>query len=89
MFSIAVETAILNGGFSMNQDKEYIKIDHVGRVFQTAQGKVTAIEDVNVQIKEGEFFSIVGPSGCGKTTLLRILAGLEKATQTCRLYLGR
>ncbi len=80
MFSIAVETAILNGGFSMNQDKEYIKIDHVGRVFQTAQGKVTAIEDVNVQIKEGEFFSIVGPSGCGKTTLLRILAGLEKAT---------
>ncbi|WIW70171.1 ABC transporter ATP-binding protein [Anaerosinus gibii] len=64
----------------MNQDKEYIKIDHVGRVFQTAQGKVSAIEDVNVKIKEGEFFSIVGPSGCGKTTLLRILAGLEKAT---------
>ena len=46
----------------------------------TAQGKVSAIEDVNVKIKEGEFFSIVGPSGCGKTTLLRILAGLEKAT---------
>ena len=64
----------------MNQAQEYIKIEHVGRVFQTARDEVTALADVNLQIKEGEFFSIVGPSGCGKTTLLRILAGLETAS---------
>jgi NitT/TauT family transport system ATP-binding protein len=39
-----------------------------------------AIEDVSIDIAEGNFFTIVGPSGCGKTTLLRILGGLEQVT---------
>ena len=43
-------------------------------------GALTAIDNVSVDIRSGEFFMIVGPSGCGKTTLLRILAGLEQAT---------
>lgn len=41
----------------------------------------TAIERVNLRIEDGEFFSLLGPSGCGKTTLLRIIAGLETATE--------
>ncbi|WP_413291395.1 ABC transporter ATP-binding protein [Bdellovibrio sp. HCB337] len=41
----------------------------------------TALKGVSLRIAEGEFFSLLGPSGCGKTTLLRILAGLEDATQ--------
>lgn len=41
---------------------------------------VVAIEDLSIDVYEGEFLCIVGPSGCGKTTLLRILAGLEKPT---------
>ncbi len=40
-----------------------------------------AVANVNLTIKEGEFFSLLGPSGCGKTTLLRILAGLETQTR--------
>jgi len=43
-------------------------------------GDLIAVDDVSLDIGQGEFFMIVGPSGCGKTTLLRILAGLEDAT---------
>lgn len=43
-------------------------------------GNVKVLDNINLKIKDGEFFCIVGPSGCGKTTLLRIIAGLEKPT---------
>lgn len=43
-------------------------------------GRVQAVKDINADIEDGEFVCIVGPSGCGKTTTLRIIAGLEEAT---------
>lgn len=42
--------------------------------------EVASVDHVNLEILEGEFFSLVGPSGCGKTTLLRMISGLEKPT---------
>lgn len=39
-----------------------------------------ALENINLEVKKGEFFSLLGPSGCGKTTLLRIIAGFEEST---------
>ena len=54
-------------------DKEFIKIKNVSKNFE----EVVAIDNINVDIARGEFFSLLGPSGCGKTTLLRILAGFE------------
>jgi len=43
-------------------------------------GEVTAVDDFNLDVGQGEFVALVGPSGCGKTTSLRIMAGLEEAT---------
>lgn len=44
-------------------------------------GAVTAVNHVSLQIRDGEFFSLLGPSGCGKTTTLRLIAGFEMPTQ--------
>ncbi len=58
-----------------------IRIVGLGKRFSSRSGEVvTALSDVNLDIRDNEFISIVGASGCGKTTLLRILAGLENAS---------
>ena len=49
-------------------------------VFDTADGPVQALKDINLTIGKGEFVSFIGPSGCGKTTLLRAIAALETPT---------
>lgn len=48
--------------------------------FQTNDGPVHALKDINLEIKKGDFVSFIGPSGCGKTTLLRVIADLEQKT---------
>ncbi|WP_432757212.1 ABC transporter ATP-binding protein [Consotaella aegiceratis] len=49
-------------------------------VFQTADGPVHALQDIDLTVERGEFVSFIGPSGCGKTTLLRVIADLERPT---------
>ncbi len=49
-------------------------------VFETNDGPVNALSNVNLEIGKGEFVSFIGPSGCGKTTFLRIIADLERPT---------
>ena len=48
--------------------------------FETADAPVVALSKVNLQVKAGEFVSLIGPSGCGKTTLMRVMADLERPT---------
>jgi NitT/TauT family transport system ATP-binding protein len=60
----------------------------VTRTFESAAGRLNAIEDVSLDIRRGEFLAIVGPSGCGKTTFLRILAGLDAPTTGALHYPG-
>ena len=57
-----------------------LKIDNVKKVYQTRNGEMTALNGVNLDIKENEFICVVGPSGCGKSTLLNIIAGLDTPT---------
>jgi len=58
-----------------------ISIDGVSKQYDSEQGTVQALADIEFAVEPGEFVCIVGPSGCGKTTLFRILAGLESATR--------
>ena len=57
-----------------------IEAKGVSLTFQTADGPVHALKDVNLHIDKGDFVSFIGPSGCGKTTFLRTMAALEMPT---------
>jgi NitT/TauT family transport system ATP-binding protein len=59
---------------------QVIEAKGLNLTFQTADGPVHALKDVDLTIGKGEFVSFIGPSGCGKTTLLRCIAALERPT---------
>ncbi len=66
----------------MANSQSAILFEHVSKFF----GKVKAVDDVNLEIRDGEFFSLLGPSGSGKTTCLRMIAGFE-IPSSGRIYL--
>ena len=57
-----------------------LKVDQLGRIFESSSGPIEALKDINFNIYRREFTVVVGPSGCGKSTLIRILAGLDYPT---------
>ena len=69
-------------------DDQVIAIDKLSLTFQTADGPVHALSDIDLRIGKGEFVSLIGPSGCGKTTLLRVIADLEQPTAGALLVNG-
>ncbi len=56
-----------------------LELKGVSKTFYSRNHKLTALEDISLEVREGEFICIIGPSGCGKSTLLNIIAGLDKA----------
>ena len=57
---------------SIRKSDRIISVEHVSKYF----GEKAVLNDVNLQVRKGEFVTILGPSGCGKTTLLRMIAGI-------------
>src|SRR5215467_1398406 len=64
-----------------------VETRNLTKVFK--EGQLGAVNDVNLETREGEFLVFLGPSGCGKTTLLRMIAGLEQPTAGEILIGGR
>ncbi|WP_211228032.1 ABC transporter ATP-binding protein [Azovibrio restrictus] len=69
--------------------KKIVQIENVGQTFDTKNGKFVALRDVNLDIREGEFVTLIGHSGCGKSTLLNLIAGLTKPSSGSMLCDGR
>ncbi|TLP44316.1 MULTISPECIES: ABC transporter ATP-binding protein [Cohaesibacter] len=61
-------------------DFHVVKAKDLCLTFQTNDGPVHALKDINIEINKGDFVSFIGPSGCGKTTFLRTIAALEHPT---------
>ncbi|MCZ4252262.1 MAG: ABC transporter ATP-binding protein [Pseudoalteromonas sp.] len=65
-----------------------IKLTNLSRVFRTQDVETTALNNINLQVNEGEFLAIMGPSGCGKSTLLSILGMLDSPSAGSFEFLG-
>ena len=68
----------------------FLTVDDVSQVFPLdGGGQYVALKDIDLEISEGEFISLIGHSGCGKSTLLNLLAGLSQASSGGILINGR
>jgi putative ABC transport system ATP-binding protein len=64
----------------INNGAIVLKTEHVYKIFDSSAGKVVALEDMNFEVRKGQFVSIMGPSGSGKSTLLDIIGALDRPT---------
>jgi NitT/TauT family transport system ATP-binding protein len=74
---------------SIRQRPVVMTVGAVGRIFESAQGPVTALRNIEFDVHQREFISVIGPSGCGKSTLIRIVSGLESCTSGAVLIDGK
>ncbi|MBC7243490.1 MAG: AAA-associated domain-containing protein [Anaerolineae bacterium] len=72
----------------MAKDQAIVELQHVYQMYGRGERRFTAVQDVNLTVREGEFVVLLGPSGCGKSTLLRIITGLQPPSEGTVLYRG-
>ena len=69
--------------------KKMIELQEVYKIYRTEEIETVALENVNIEVMEGEFLSVMGPSGCGKSTLLNVMGLLDKPTKGKILLKGQ
>ncbi|MDP3030620.1 MAG: ABC transporter ATP-binding protein [Rhodocyclaceae bacterium] len=69
--------------------EKFVQVEKVGMSFDTKKGKFVALTEIHLNIRQGEFVSLIGHSGCGKSTLLNLIAGLTLPTSGVMLCAGR
>ncbi len=60
--------------------KKILEVKNISKTYQAKNGEIEALKNINFDVNQGEYVSVIGPSGCGKSTLLSIIAGLEPKT---------
>ena len=73
----------------MGANDYLLDLQNISQVYGSGDQTFTAIKDVNLNLREGEFAALIGPTGCGKSTLLRIITGLQPPTAGRVLYRGQ
>jgi ABC-type lipoprotein export system ATPase subunit len=63
-----------------NDAPTMLQLHHVSKIYHTREGEIRALDDVSLEVGEGEFVAVRGPSGCGKSTLLALVGGLTQPT---------
>jgi bicarbonate transport system ATP-binding protein/nitrate/nitrite transport system ATP-binding protein len=62
------------------KQEDFLVIDGVNKIYPTAEGPYTVLDNINLKVREGEFICLIGHSGCGKSTLLNMVSGFNKPT---------
>ncbi len=88
----SIETEQAGNGYApqpASARAELLRVEGVGKIYKVGAGSVTALRNVTLRLREGEFIAIRGRSGAGKTTLLNIIAGLDDPTSGRVFLFGR
>src|SRR6516162_11132032 len=81
-----MSTATLN---SVATQTKVVQVRNVSKIFKRDAFEVKALDDVSIEIAQGEFLALMGPSGSGKTTLLNMIAAIDRPTAGELLVLGK
>jgi NitT/TauT family transport system ATP-binding protein len=73
----------------LTESADLLDLQSIFKTYGSGEQKFTALQDINIRIRPGEFVALLGPSGCGKSTLLRIITGLNSASSGRVLYKDR
>ncbi|MGL6281190.1 MAG: nitrate ABC transporter ATP-binding protein [Microcoleaceae cyanobacterium] len=80
MQTLPTENSQTDKQTAVRQKENYVVIDNVCKIYETARGPYTVLENVNLSVKDGEFICLIGHSGCGKSTLLNMVSGFNQPT---------
>jgi putative ABC transport system ATP-binding protein len=81
MTQMVTATQELHSARGKSNGRPMIRLSHIEKVYRTDKIETVALADINLEVHEGEFISIMGPSGCGKSTLLNLIGLLDVPTQ--------